>query len=234
MEALRPNAQRAKIAMALIWIVVGLDIITALSDYFQYVLLEAANNGFGITEEEATANDSRQMIIGAIYFIVYVCSAVTFIMWFRRAFYNLHQRTQMLPMTEGWAAGAWFVPILNLFKPVQIMQAMSRETSNIIRERSPQEELKNSSVLIGFWWGFWILNNLLGNILLRMNGETIDELMSQTVLSMVNALIGIPLGLITVKMIYDHSKLETRLEETEPPVVPVITDSSEPQQSIPV
>ena len=86
MENLKPNGQRAKYVITLIWIVLALEIVSLISGYFQYDLLQTAANGGEISAETATANDTREQIIGIVYLIAYIISAVTFIQWFRRAF----------------------------------------------------------------------------------------------------------------------------------------------------
>ena len=70
MEKMRPNGQRAKIAMMLIWTVLTIEIISILSDYLQYDLLQTVANGDQISTETATGNDLRQKIIAIIYFLV--------------------------------------------------------------------------------------------------------------------------------------------------------------------
>jgi len=132
MEHLRPNEQRAKSAIVLIWIVLAFEIISFISSYIQYDLLQTAANGGQISMEYATANDTRERIVGITSMIVYIISAITFIQWFRRAYYNLHLRAELLSYTEGWAAGSWFVPIVNLIRPYRIMTELYEETNELL------------------------------------------------------------------------------------------------------
>lgn len=104
-ESLRLNGQRAKNAITLIWIMLALEIVSLISGYFQYGLLQTVAIGGEISTETADANDSREQIIGIVYMIAYAISAAMFIQWFRRAYYNLHQKVNHLSHTEGWVAG---------------------------------------------------------------------------------------------------------------------------------
>ena len=45
MEALRPNKQRAENAILLIWLVLSMEIVSLISDGFQYVLLKSVERG---------------------------------------------------------------------------------------------------------------------------------------------------------------------------------------------
>ena len=96
MENLRPNEQRAKNAILLIWIVFAIEIVNLLSSYMQYDLLQTIANGGIVSDETIESNDTREVVVGIIYFIAYLISGITFIMWFRRAYFNLHQKVSSL------------------------------------------------------------------------------------------------------------------------------------------
>ena len=215
MENLKPNGQRAKNAITLIWIVLALDIVSLISGYFQYDLLQTAANGGKISIETAIANDTREQIIGIIHFIAFVISAVTFIQWFRRAYYNLHLRVNHLSHTEGWAAGSWFVPIVNLYRPYQIMKELYQETKELLTKKGLSINENFTTGYLGWWWTLWIINGIIGRFVFNysMKAESIDEWTIITVASMVGNVVGIPLALITVKVIKDYSKVELLLRE---------------------
>ncbi|MBB1139013.1 DUF4328 domain-containing protein [Myroides sp. WP-1] len=217
MNTLKPNEQRAKNAIILIWIMLILEVISLISGYFQYDLLQVVANGGEISIERANANDTREQIIGLLYLITYIISAVTFIQWFRRAYYNLHQRVSNLSHSEGWAAGSWFVPILCLFRPYQIMQELYVETKALLIKKEITFNLNLSTGLLGSWWLLWIASNLLGQFVFRytQNAETIDELTTSTLIGMVTNLLGIPLALVTIKVISNYAKVEPLLLKTE-------------------
>ena len=210
---LRPNKQRARNAIMLIWIVMGLEVVLLISGYLQYELLNQWANGGEISIESADSNDSREQILGIVYMIAYILSSVMFIQWFRRAYYNLHQKINHLSYSEGWAAGAWFVPILSLFRPYQIMKELYNETKNLLLKNELNISKSFSTNLVGLWWTLWIIGNFLGQAVFRMNAETIDELTTMTMVSMASNVFGIPLGLIAIKVIQDYSNIEPLLNE---------------------
>lgn len=220
MEELKPNEQRAKTAVLLIWIVLALEALSLISNYFEYDLLQSFANGSEIELSAANENDLRQSIIGVAYMIAYIISAVTFIKWFRRAYFNLHTKTNKLTDTEGWAAGAWFVPIVSLYKPYQIMKEMYERTAKLLGDKLQNYEQSNTNHLLGLWWTLWIINNILGQLVFRYtkNAETIDKLMTSSIISMVSAIIGIPLAIITVRVIKQYAVMEPLLHELEEPV----------------
>lgn len=229
MEALRPNEQRAKNAVLLIWICLMLEIVNFISSFFQYILLQNAANGEAISIEEANSNDLREQVVAVVFIIAYIISAVTFIMWFRRAYYNLHLRVNRLSHSEGWAAGSWFVPIVSWFRPYHIMQELFEQTILFFKRNDLTDRANFATVSLGLWWGLWIANNFLGQFIFRygMKAETIDELIISTVASMVGNCIGVPLAFITIKVIKEYSSVETDFRNfTEPVEDDAIEDTS--------
>lgn len=216
MENLLTNEKRAKNAIILIWIVLAMEIVSIISGYLQYDLLTKIEYGLLIEDGVADSNDLREQIVGIVYLIVFIVSSVTFIMWFKKAYSNLHLKVKYLSYTEGWAIGCWFVPFLNLYRPYKIMDELYSETIKFLNSKGISFNQDITTKYISWWWGLWILSNYIGKFTFRysMNAKTIDELITSTVFDIVLNIIGIPLALITVKVITDYANLEAILIET--------------------
>ena len=213
---LKNNEQRAKTAIIFIWIVMFFETVNAISSYLQYDLLQTVANGDYISNETATANDTREAIIGIFTFIASVVSGITFIMWFRRAYCNLHQKVNYLSHSEGWAAGSWFVPIICLYRPYQIMKELREETKNFLTNKGFAEKVKSNTSYLGWWWTLWIITSFIGNFVFRYalkDVESIDQLITLTIAQMISSILTIPLAIITVKIIKDYSNVEPLLFE---------------------
>lgn len=76
------------------------------------------------------------------------------------------------------------------------------------------KENLNTSFL-NIWWTLWIINNLFGQFVFRysLRAETLNELTGRTTASIINNLIGIPLALITLKVINNYADVEPLLHE---------------------
>ena len=210
MQDLKPNEQRSQNAILLIWIALAMNCISLISSYFQYDLLQTAANGGEISTEFATSNDNREQAIGIIQIIVFAVSALTFIQWFRRAYFNLHLRVNRLSHSEGWAAGCWFVPIVNLFRPYQIMKELFQATHLFLKKNEAHTREHLSMPSLGLWWIFWIINWFVGRFVFKysMKAETIEELTRSTIAQLISNAIGIVLAIITINIITEYSKLE--------------------------
>lgn len=136
MITLKNNEQRGTAAIVVIWLLIGATSFSLLTDFFQYHVLSK------IARQEQIPFytmyiDAMQVIASSIFLICYIVYLILFIMWFRRAYYNLHQITPYLSFSEGWAAGAWFVPILGLIRPYKIMRELYEVTT---------EQLENAKI----------------------------------------------------------------------------------------
>jgi hypothetical protein len=163
---LRDNSERAKNVIVLFWVFFGITVIAIISTYMEYNLLQKALTE-SVSVDEANANDIRQRIIGIVEILIHIVLIVYFIMWFRRAYYNLHSLGCYVQYSEGWAAGAWFVPFLNLFRPYQIMKEIWDRTQERTYAGTEIARIESSAIL-GFWWFLWIVTSIAGNIYTRI------------------------------------------------------------------
>ena len=212
MNTIRPNEQRANIAILMVWIVLAMEVISLFSNYFQYDLLNQVSDGNPLLMDDANANDSRVQLIAVLYLMVFIVSGITFIMWFRRAYFNLHNRVDFLEYSEGWAAGSWFVPIMSLFRPFKIMKEIYQVLLRILHKKEIKTNV--STQFLGWWWFLWVVNGVIGQMSFRlsMHAETLNELIKSTTIEMIGNVLGIPLAILTVKVIKDASILETEVD----------------------
>jgi hypothetical protein len=210
----RDNSQRAKNVILIFWIFFGLTIIFIGSSFLERNLLLRATDG-NITPDEANSNDLRQRIIGISELLLHIVLIVYFIMWFRRAYFNLHSLGFYLRYTEGWAAGAWFVPFMNLYAPFKIMREIWDNTQMRAQQGSEDIVLKPST-LLGVWWFLWIMTNIAGNIYsrLELQGEhTISDLISLNTTSIVLNVIDLANVFLIITIIQQVSVFEEQLKQ---------------------
>jgi hypothetical protein len=167
MGNLKSNTKRAKNAIVLIWIILALEILMLISSYWQYNILQTLNNGGNVSEETIQLSDSIEGIIGLFYMIGFIISTITFIQWFRRAYFNLHLIVGNLSYSEAWASGSWFVPILNLFRPYRIMKELYVETRLLLVRNRINFNQNLYTDNLGWWWTIWIISNWVGNVVFK-------------------------------------------------------------------
>lgn len=97
----------------------------------------------------------------------------------------------------------------------QIMQELYQETKALLLKKGFSVNGSYTTGYLGWWWTLWIINNIIGQFVFRysMKAESIDEFTTSTIASMIGNILGIPLALITVKVIKDYSNVEPILNE---------------------
>ncbi|MFH0901770.1 MAG: DUF4328 domain-containing protein [Pseudomonadota bacterium] len=188
----------------------ALSIVGIGSGLLQIELLSRAASG-GISDAEAAANDERQQVVGVLQTIAYIGTAAAFLVWFRRAHRNLPALGgRELKYTSGWAVGAFFVPFLNLVRPLQVMREVWHASDPTGLERdtsasgpSVRNELGTPS-LVGWWWAFFLISHFLGNMIARMafsENRTIDELQTFSALLCLSDVLDVPATLVALVLI---------------------------------
>jgi len=209
---LKPNQKRSKIAIKLIWICLIVYLFSFFSSFLQYRLLTQISIGIQIADDILEQNDVREQLIMLVTFIVNIISAVTFIQWFRRAYFNLHSLVPNLTFTEGWAAGSWFVPMISFFRPYQIMVELYNTTIEKLEERKLIENQNFDISFLKLWWALWILVFVIDlKRLVISRTDMIDSLKQNTIIDMFQCLVYIPLSLLTIKVIKEYSNFENIL-----------------------
>lgn len=231
---MRPNEQRGKAAIVFLWLSLGIELISGFSDYLQYTLLQDIRSGTQLNGEAIQANDIRQQLIAIAAFLIYIGTAITFIMWFRRAYYNLHQALTHLSFSEGWAAGAWFVPFLNLGRPYVIMKEMVYETQQLLVKESLIGQEKSRGRIVGTWWTFWIITSIVSNssVRIQLKSSSMDVLIATTGVNIFVSLLCIPLTIITVRMVKQYMAMEALLPLVQQQGRGIRLDNSELLDSI--
>ncbi len=93
------------------------------------------------------------------------------------------------------------------------MKEMWEEATRILKAKSENYMVNNSTSLIGFWWGLWILSNYIGKYVSKsiFKADTVDAITQSTIGAMVESMMDIPLAIITVMMIKQYADKEAEL-----------------------
>jgi len=199
-------------------ILLVLTVIAFFSDLLEARLLQRAIAGETIMEAEAVSNDTRQVIIGFLYLALALASAVVFLMWINRAYKNLSPLgASNLRFTPGWAVGWFFVPIMSLFRPYQVV-------SEIWKASNPNANMADSSSwrnlptppIVGVWWALFLIANYIGQFAFRMilTGKELSDLLLSAYATMaweaLDVVAGIPITILLVRGISQFQETKYR------------------------
>ena len=197
------NTKRGETVILFFWLVCVMSLISAISNFFEWGLLNRLTEEY-VSEEEATANDIRQFLIGLLVIGFNITLIVTYLNWFRRAYGNLVRLKQYpLEYSEVEVAWSWFIPIVNLYKPYKAAREIVRYYRMKAMELTDDHKSSIDLTLLGIWWALWLIRNFTGNFVSRMtwSAEELDELIFASELNIVSDLIDIPAAIAAIFVI---------------------------------
>jgi Domain of unknown function (DUF4328) len=231
---IEPLRSRADFALGFLGAIALLDVVATWSDWEMLQYLEGIQRGMEPVEEVANTIDERQAAIGLLQGGLYLVCAVAFSMWMHRAYKALvAARLPGLRFTPAWAAGGFFVPILNLLRPFQVMREIDQAAAWLSGDSGEAREWRAAprSRRVVVWWALWIATGVVGNIATRgmLRAEELDEIVHATLWTLVSDASGPPAAiaaLLVVARITSRIELARSRFDREPPPLPPSSDAA--------
>ena len=207
----RPLNERAKWAIIALLAIAVLDAVAVWADWDRYNLLSRIVNGGGYTFAEASASDNRESAVALLQILALIIGAVFFIRWFLDAYRNVDPLGGTRGFTKKWAGWAWFVPIVNLWRPKQIANEIWRASDPDHPDEPPSAATALWGVLT-LWWVCWLASNFISQFGARMafNGNTAQGLKNSTAAYLVGDSIDIVAAVLAIAVIV---RITARQEE---------------------
>jgi Domain of unknown function (DUF4328) len=170
MEEYRPLARRALWAVVALAIAGLVDLVAVWADVAEWRLLERVEQGEDVPLGDLDASDNRMAAIGATQFLLIVVCAFFFIRWLHAAYRNLQVLgAGALRYGPGWAIGAWFVPILNIWRPKQIVNDVWRASDpELPRDAGGQWQGDPVPAFFLVWWLLFLVSGWASNAAFRL------------------------------------------------------------------
>lgn len=151
-----------------LWILIVALVATVAACGYQIYLLKDLDPSLDVMAHPSEKMAAMQLLVGIVTVlsvVVMVISGIVSLKWIYRTNANAHAMAPGLPNSPPWAVGWFFVPIASLFKPYQSMAQTWR-----VSTRAPGRGGQNS-VLLGWWWGLWIVSGVVANLSSRIGDE---------------------------------------------------------------
>jgi hypothetical protein len=117
-----------------------------------------------LTLQQAEDAENLFNVGSVIWLISLAAGGIGFLVWWYRAYSNLPGLTgHSRRYGRGWSIGAWFVPILSLFRPKQIGNDIWRGGDPKARANAQWMSLPVDP-LVHWWWAIYLLAGFVGGI----------------------------------------------------------------------
>ncbi|GAA3866416.1 hypothetical protein GCM10022207_33550 [Streptomyces lannensis] len=149
----RPPGDLATALTVLFSLTIGVDLLLAAA----YVYVRQLLGSGSVAYDDLTRADGLQALSDALQTLLLVPTAVVFIIWFFRIRKNADFfAPDACEMKSGWAIGAWFIPIGNLWLPRKIAGEVWNASTDW-----DSEPRGTSQTSMNVWWVLFVASSLL-------------------------------------------------------------------------
>jgi len=153
-----------------LWAVALTDAAAVLAGLAYAGYLQSLDPISKVEELESVTSELAYGLVGFAQGVALIIAAVFFIRWFHLAHRNLGSLSdQPAAHNSRWVIWGFFVPILNLVRPQQLMREIwsitsvrwQGEPSRVIGLTQPADH-------VNLWWGLFVATGILGNAVGRV------------------------------------------------------------------
>jgi hypothetical protein len=196
-----------KFLQRLLWISVAIACIALVDDVVEFVQVQVGQ----LTPDQVATNDPIQGILGLLQSGLGIVTGITFLKWIYRAYKNIQGfGAEGLRFSPGWAVGYYFIPILSLIRPVQVMSEIWRASDD--PRNWPQ---RPGSWLIVSWWTLFLIYTGVTQVSLEIaiQASTNDQWTLAAVLAIAGDLFSIPLSIAALRLVTEVYRRQKALVE---------------------
>lgn len=184
-------------------------------DISRSALLPTAADRVTAQPTELAAIDLLSIVIRFSLIGVSLLTAVFFLAWVYRAHKNLRALgASDLKYSPGWAIGGFFVPLLNLVRPYQVVTEIWNSSASQRRDSfGGTWKDEESSLFIGLWWGVWLIARSFDSLgaFIVIGANQPDQLSVATRFRVVSDVVGIASAVLAIMVVL---KINARQEKS--------------------
>lgn len=210
------------LATALTWLLgaaAAAHLFSAAAGAYEQSWLQGFAGDTHFDDLELGLSPALTILAGVLQLLTVLPTVVVFIVWFHRVRSNGGIfRPDAFTLGRGWAIGAWFIPVANLFLPCRI----ALQTWRASTQRGPDGSDRTApAALLTSWWVVWVLAAIVGRVFSRiyMAADTVDELLAAGLLGIVADLGTMTAGVLAILFVRRLTAMQNTMV-TEGPHAP--------------
>ncbi|MET7985603.1 DUF4328 domain-containing protein [Streptomyces sp. NPDC005281] len=220
--SLRSPVALGWITAAVLGLVIAADLFGVWADYKLYDVASTvvgaladglAGGGESLASLVRRANEADSLSLAAarVQSTALLVGGVVFLIWFRRVRINAEV---FFPAghawSRAWVVGGWFVPIVNLWRPRQIMGE--------IWDASRPAGTRSRLGLVNLWWALWITGLVAGRLYaaLYRHAETAQEIRDAALQALIGDSLDIVAAVSAIVVVLELTRMQTRKAQEGP------------------
>jgi hypothetical protein len=212
---------RSRLAIGGLWAVVLADLAAVVTGVGSARHLSTLPSDAIAAELELVPSELFYALAGVAQLAALVVTAVFFIRWFRSAHEALPRLSgEATAYDSRWTLWGFFVPILNLIRPQQLMREIW-ETTTWVRVEQPQRILGAPVPpdRVNLWWGLLLATGFAGNVVGRAawKASTVEETLHTTWLTVGTDALDVVAALVAISLVRAVTELQRPLLDSMAP-----------------
>jgi hypothetical protein len=209
---------RARWATWLLGLGALLTIAALWSSWQQMQLVQDLARGANVSDATIEANDARQQLFAFAQIGLGLVSAIVFLAWTA----TLTKRLIDLGVTDmryapKWSVLGFLIPILNLFRPYQVMSELWK-ASDVVPGADDPWAKKPTPMIVTLWFGLLLIDNVVGRLASGTTFDTMEQVLQSARLTVLSDALGVVTALVALRLVAaidEHLRSsETRLAES--------------------
>ena len=158
------------------WFLVACAVLAVATAVFGF-LHGMALNAVIISAPGASVDDVRTIfsvfqMVRLVFWVVVVVTVILFIRWTATAMHNVVGLGAIELKYRDWPIAGWLVPIWFLFRPYQVVKETWKASDpDTPTSTAGSRAYSSTHWAIGWWWGFWLLAQLLSSMAAQFGEE---------------------------------------------------------------
>ena len=204
--------ERARWAQWLLGLGALLATAALWSSWQQVQLIQDIARGASVSDAELAANDARQQMFGIAQLGLGLVSAVVFLMWTSAHTKRLIELgVADMRYAPKWSVWGFIVPIINLFRPYQVMSELWKASDLMPGPDDPWVK-KPTPLIVNGWFAILVVDNIAGRLISRASLDTIEEVLRASWFTVLLDALGVVTALIALRLVME---IDTRLRVGE-------------------
>ncbi len=212
-EEIKDNSERSKDITMVFYTFIGLHCISILLLIYQSYVIK------NYTESELSIIEMLDVIVAVVrisLFAINIIAIVFFVRWLKRAYGNLIRKHQPMEYSENGSAWGFFIPIVNLYRPITTAKEIYLKTQYAIKEYNSNLRVDTDTSFIVIWWVMYWVNTFFSNYAYKKLEKAFDfsGFIDANAYIIISEIISIIAILLALYVIHKITKVETLLRDT--------------------